>query len=181
MRSSHVKKWYHNMLLILSVTFHCHNYKWGRMCSTVPFQFSLLKGYIHSSCYNHHQIGSIIISVFVCLRCLLHHILSRIAYSSLENRDFVFIIIVQFMMSANCRMRFVLQIVFVCLYITPSHYRHCANLSEGIELMKCLSDILCRLYNIKHTFSSIHYKVYGAVCFQFTLSPCDGWGNIHIV
>ena len=31
------------------------------------------------------------------------------------------------MMSANSRIRFGLQIVFVCLYITPSHYRHCAN------------------------------------------------------
>ena len=38
---------------------------------------------------------------------------------------------------------FCLQIVFVCLYITPSHYHHCANLSEDIELMKCLSDIFC--------------------------------------
>ena len=66
-------------------------------------------------------------SVVVCLRCLLHHILSLIAYSFRENRDFVFIIIVQFMMSANIRIRFGLQIVFVCLYIIPSHYHHCAN------------------------------------------------------
>ena len=49
---------------------------------------------------------------------------------------FVFIIIVQLMMSANIRIRFGLQIVFVCLYITPPHYHHCANLSEGIELIK---------------------------------------------
>ena len=69
------------------------------------------------------------VSVFVCLRCLLHHILSLIAYTFRENRDFVFIIIVQFMMSANIRKRFGLQIVFVCSYITPSHYHHCANLS----------------------------------------------------
>ena len=37
----------------------------------------------------------------VCLRCLLHHILSLIAYTFRENWDFVSIIIVQFMMSAN--------------------------------------------------------------------------------
>ena len=30
-------------------------------------------------------------------------------------------------MSANSRIQFGLQIVFVCLYITPSHYHHCAN------------------------------------------------------
>ena len=44
-----------------------------------------------------------------------------------ENREFVFISIAQIMMSANSRIRFGLQIVFVCLYITPSHYHHCAN------------------------------------------------------
>ena len=73
-------------------------------------------------------------SVVVCLRCLLHHILSRIAYTFRENLDFVFIIIVQFMMSANNRIRYGQQIVFVCLYTTPSHYHHCANLSVDIEL-----------------------------------------------
>ena len=63
-------------------------------------------------------------SVVVCLRCLLHHILSLILQ---ENREFVFISIVQFMMSVNRRIRFGLQIVFVCLYITPYHYHHFAN------------------------------------------------------
>ena len=37
----------------------------------------------------------------VCLRCLLHHILLLIAYTFRENRDSVFITIVQFMMSSN--------------------------------------------------------------------------------
>ena len=54
--------------------------------------------------------------VVVCLRCLLHHILSLIAYTFLETRDFVFIIIVQFMMSSISLIRFGLQIVSVCLY-----------------------------------------------------------------
>ena len=63
----------------------------------------------------------------VCLRCLLHHILSLIVHPLRENREFVFISIVQFMMSANNQIRFGLKIVFVCLYITPSYYHHCAN------------------------------------------------------
>ena len=67
------------------------------------------------------------VSVVVCLRCLLHHILSLIVYTFQENRDFVFINILQFMMSANSRIRFGLQIVFVCLFFTPSHYHYCAN------------------------------------------------------
>ena len=72
-------------------------------------------------------------------------ILLLIAYTFRENREFVFIIIVQFMVSANSQIRFDLKIVFVYLYITPSHYHHCASLSDDIELIKCLSDIVCRV------------------------------------
>ena len=86
----------------------------------------------------------IIFSVVVCLRCLLHHILSLIAYTFQENWEFVFIINVQFMMTWKSWICSVLQIVFVCLYITASHYHHCANFSEDNELIKCLSDIFCR-------------------------------------
>ena len=108
------------------------------------------------------------ISVVVCLRCLLDHILLLIVFTFRENRVFVLIIIVQFMMSANNRIRFILKIVFVSLYITPSHYHRCANLSEDIELKKCLSDIFCRVCEIGHIISVIHYTIRGAVCFQFT-------------
>ena len=115
-------------------------------------------------------------SVAMCLRCLLHHILSRVAYTFRENWDFVLIIIVQFMMSANSRMHYGLQIVFVCLYITPFHYHHCANLSVDIELTKCLPDYLqnvCQIYfvacvsKIGHILLAIHYSIYRAVCFSF--------------
>ena len=110
------------MLLVCAVTSYFHYNIWGCMCSTGPFRHRWLKGYIYSSCYYHHQIGSIHLShcyhvcPWLCLRCLLHHILLLIAYTFRENREFVFIIIVQFMMSANNRIRFVLEIVFVCLY-----------------------------------------------------------------
>ena len=109
-------------------------------------------------------------SMVVCLKCLLHHILSLIAYTFWENREFVFIIIVQFMVSANIRIRFGLQMVLVCLYSTPFHYHHCANLSEGIELIKRLSDIFCQVSKITHIFSVIYYTICGAVYFQFTYS-----------
>ena len=67
-------------------------------------------------------------SVVVCLRCLTYHILSLIAYTFQDNREFVFIIIMQFMMSANIRIRFGLQIILVSLYSTPTIYHHCAKL-----------------------------------------------------
>ena len=80
-----------NMLLVLSITFHCHYNIWGCMCSSGPFQFRWLKGYIYSSCYYHHQIGSINLThcyhifrgyvpeMFVapCIFCHLLHIHSR--------------------------------------------------------------------------------------------------------
>ena len=112
-----------NMLLVQSITFYFHYIIWGCMCSIGPFQFRWFKGYIYSSCCNHHQIGSIhlshdfIFSVAVCLRCLLHHILSLMAYTFRENREFVSIIIAQFMRSATSRICFGLQILLVCLYI----------------------------------------------------------------
>ena len=112
--------------------------------------------------YQHYP--SSYFSMVVCLRCLLHHILSLIAYTFRDNQDFVFIIIVQFMMSANIRICFGLQIVFVCLYITPSHYHHCANLSDDIELIKCLSDILSSVWVRLSIFSQLSIIQYMGLC-----------------
>ena len=51
-----------NMLLVLSITSYFLYNIWGCMCSTGPFQYRWLKGFIYSSCYYHHQIGSIHLS-----------------------------------------------------------------------------------------------------------------------
>ena len=84
---------------------------------------------------------------------------------------FVFIIIVQFVMSANNRIRFVLKIVFVCLYITPSDIHHCANLSAVINLMKCLPDIFCRVCEQDKTYSLWSIIQYVGLCvFSFPIS-----------
>ena len=99
-------------------------------------------------------------SVVVCVRCLLHTTLSLIAYTFRANRESVSIIIVQLMISANIRLRFGLRIVVDCLCSTSSHYHHCSNLSEGIELIKCLSDIFCRVrvrFSILSPLSIIQY------------------------
>ena len=119
----------------------------------------------------------------VCLRCLLHHILSHIIYTFRENREFVFICIVQFMMSANSRICFGLRMVFVCLYITPSHYHHCANFiwrhwTYKMPVRCNLSCVWARL-SIFSQLSVIHYTICWAVCFQFTHFLCDDWENIY--
>ena len=105
------------------------------------------------------------VSVVVCLRCLLHHILSLIVYTFRENRKFVFISIVQIMMSANRRIRFGLQIVFVCLYITPSHYHHCTNFigrhwTYKMSVRYNLSSVWVRL----SIFSQLSYIQYVGLC-----------------
>ena len=125
-----------NMLLLLLITFYFQYNIWGCICSTGPFQLMWLKGYICSSCCYHHQSGSIHLShcyhifpwlwawdfCYIMFCHLLHIHSGKTGISH-------FIIIVQFMVSANSRLRFGLQIALVCLNITPSHHQHSANFS----------------------------------------------------
>ena len=108
----------------------------------------------------------------VYLRCLLHNILSLIAYTFQENREFVLIVIVQFMMSSNSQMRFGLQILFVIIIVQT--YLKTLKLWNACQIyfVECVS-------KIKHILSFIHYTIHGAVCFQFTHFPCDDWENVY--
>ena len=120
-----------------------------------------------------------IFSVVVCLRCMLHHILSLIVYTFRENREFVFVSIVQFMMSANSRIRFGLQIAFVCLYITPSHYHHCANFiwrhwTYKMPVRYSLSRVWVRL----SIFSQLSIMQYVGRC-VFRLPIFFDWENMY--
>ena len=81
-----------------------------------------------------------------------------------------FFIIVQFMVSANSRIRFGLQIMFVCLYITASHYHHCANLSEDIENASQIYFVEC-VSKIKHIFCYPLYNTWGVSVYPFPLCP----------
>ena len=51
-----------NMLLVLSITFYFYYNIWGCSVQLAHFSSRWLKGYIYSSCYYHHQIGSIHLS-----------------------------------------------------------------------------------------------------------------------
>ena len=122
------------MLLVLSITCYFQYNIWHCMYSTGPFKYRWLKGYIYSSCYYHHQIGSIHLSH--CFPIFFRGCVPEMFVTSYSvtyciyipgKPGICFISIVQFMMSANSRIRFGLRIVFVCLYITPFHYHHCAN------------------------------------------------------
>ena len=88
------------------------------------------------------------------------------------------------MMSANSRIRFGLQIVLICLYSTPSHYHHCANLSEDIELIKCLSDIFveCVRLSIFSRLSIIQSIIqYVGLCVSSLLIPLVMIERIYIL
>ena len=66
---------------------------------------------IYSSCYYHYQIGSINLThyhIFPWLSAwyVCYIIFCHLMYTFRENRDFVFIITVQFMMCSNSRIRF---------------------------------------------------------------------------
>ena len=113
----------------------------------------------------------------MCLRWLYYHILSSITYISREHWDFVSIICVQSidvqsMVFANDRIHYGLQVVLVCLQIKPSHYHHYADSSEGIELIKCLSGICCRVCLRLRLFSQLSFFQYMGLCvFSLPNSP----------
>ena len=104
-----------------------------------------------------------------CMPEMLHHILSLIAYTFRENREFVFIVIVAVYDECEYLDTFWLIIIIVQICY------------EGIELIKRLSDIFVECVSkIKHILSVIYYTICGAVCFQFTHFSCVDWGNIYI-
>ena len=74
------------------------------------------------------------------------------------------------MMCANNRVHYGPMVVYGYLHITLPHYHHYADLSEGIELLKYLSDMFCLecVSKIRLVLSIIFHAKYGAVCFQLT-------------
>ena len=157
------------------------------MCSTDPSRFRWLRGYIHSSCYDHNQIGSINLTHYLtfpwlCARYVYYIIFCHLHIHSGETG-------ILFSLSL-CSLWWVQIFGYVlacgsCSFVCTLHHFITIivqNSSDDIELTKCLSDIFVECVSkIKHIFSVIHYTIYGDVCFQFTHFPCDSWENIHFV
>ena len=156
------------------------------ICSTGPFKYRWLKGYIYISCYYHHQIGSIHLShcfhifPWLCAWDVCYIIFWHLLYIHPGKTGNLFSLVL-------CSLWWV-QIVgyvlacrsysFVC---TLHHliFVIVQTISEDSELIKYLSDIVCRVCKIKHILSVTHYTICGAVCFQFTHFLCDDWENIY--
>ena len=83
------------------------------------------------------------------------------------------------MMCANNRIYHDLIVGFVCLHFTLLHRHHYADLSESIELLKCLSGTFCleRVSKIKSILSIIFHAIYGAVRIQLTHFSYDDCEN----
>ena len=87
-----------------------------------------------------------------------------------ETGDLFSLVLCSLWWSANSRIRFGLQIVFVCLYITPSHYHHCANFiwwhwTCKMPVRYNLSSVWVRL-NIFSQLSNLEYV--GLCVFSWT-------------
>ena len=143
------------------------------MCWTGPFEFRWLKGYIYNPSY-YHQIGSIHLShcchIFPWL-CVWDGCTTVFCHQLhiYNNWDFVSIICVQSidvqsMVFANDRIHYGLQVVFVCLQITLSHYHHYADSSEGIELIKCFRYMLPSVCLRLRLFSQLSFIQYMGLC-----------------
>ena len=80
------------------------------------------------------------------------------------------------MMCANDPIHYNLMVVFIRLHIALPHY----DLSEGIELLKCLSGTFCLkcVSKINWNLSIIFHEICGAVYIRFTHFSYDNCENI---
>ena len=106
-------------------------------------------------------------SVVVCLRWLYHRMLS-VSYFSISQEIWILrlSLLCSLMMCANNRVHYGLMVVYGYLHITLPHHHHHSDLSEGIELLKCLSDIFCLecVSKIRSVPSIIFYAIYRGLC-----------------
>ena len=128
-------------------------------------EFQFPKPYFQPFCSVRYrnQANTTYFSVVVCLRCLLHYILSLIAYTFRKNRDFAFITIVQFMMSSNIIRLFVhntISLSSLCKLI----WRHW---TYKMPVRYILSSVWVRL-SIFSQFSVIQYM--GPCVFSLPIS-----------
>ena len=120
----------------------------------------------------------------MCLRCLLHHILSLIANTFRETGNLFSLLlcslwwvqIVGYVL--YCRSYSFLGTVHHLIIITVQTYLKTLNLWNACQIyfVECVSKIK-QILSVIHY--AIHYTICGVVCFQFTHSSFDDWENIY--
>ena len=98
-----------------------------------------------------------------------------VSYISQESWGFCTLLLRNRMMCTNNQIHYDLMVVFVCLHISLTHY----DLSQCIELLKCLSGTFCLecVSKIKTILSIIFQAIYEAVCIQLTHFSSDDCEN----
>ena len=171
------------MLLVLSITFYFFITIYGVVCVQLAhFSSRWLKGYIYSSCYYHHQIGSIHLSqcclIFpwscawdVCYMIFCHllhkrsgktgNLFSLLLFSLWWVQIFGYVL--------ACRSYSCVCTVHDLIIIL------CANLSEGIELIKCLIYFVECVSKIRYIISVIQSPLYNMWGCMFSVYPFLMW------
>ena len=174
------------MLLVLSITLYFHDNICVFLCSTGPFQYKWLKGYIYSSCYYHHQIGRIHLSHFyhiftwLCvwdacyiMLCYLLHIHSRKTGNlfSLLLCSVWWVQIIGYILSWRSY-SFLCTLHHLIITIVQT-YLKTLNLWNACQIyfVECVN-------KIRHILSVIHDTIRGIVCFQFVNFVCEDRENI---
>ena len=167
-----------NMLLVLSITFYFHYNIWGCMCSTGPFQYRWLKGYIYSSCYYHHQIGSIHLShcYHIFLGCVSERFVKSYSvtyciYISGKTGIFFHYYCAVY---DECKWSdtFCLEDrIRLFVHYTMSLSSLCKLIWRHWTYKMPVRYLLSSVSKIRHIISVIHYTIRRAVCFQFTHFP----------
>ena len=153
------------------------------LCQTY---LDIMKGYIYSSFYYHHQIGRIHLShcyhifpwlcvwdvCYIIFCYLLHiHFAKTGNLFSLFLCSWWWVQIVEYVLAwRSYSFIFTLQHLIIIIVQT---YLKTLNLKNACQI--CLVECVSK---IRHILSVIHYAIRGAVCFQFTHCTCDDWENI---
>ena len=161
---------------------------YGVLCVQLAhFSSRWLKGYIYSSCYYHHQIGSIHLShcdhifQWLCTWDICYIIFCHLLHIRSGKTGNLFLLLL-------CSLWWVQIFGYVLLcrsysfgctlhhliIIIVQTYLKALNLQNACQIyfVECVS-------KIKHILSVIHYTICGALCFQFTHFSCDDWENIY--
>ena len=165
---------------MISLPLHLHQYIWSSMCSSGPFQFRWLRGYIHSSCYYHHQIGNVNLTHYhifpwLCAWDVCYIIFCHLLHIHSGKTGPLFSLFL-------CRLWWVQIFGYVlacrsCLFVCTLHhliiiivqtYPRTLNLWYACQIyfVECVS-------KIKHIFSVIQiYHIWGCV---FSVYPFPLW------
>ena len=147
------------------------------ICSTGLFQFRWLKWYLHSSCYYHHQIGFINLShcyqilLYLCAWDVSYIIFCHLLHIHSGKNG----ILVSLSLCSLCWVQIVgcLLAFRSCSFVCTLHHLIIIIVqTEDIELIKCLSDICCRVCKIKQIFCFPSYNIWGCA---FSVYPFTLW------